>query len=168
VPFKLDAIDRRILNALQHDGRLPNNELARRVGLSPSPCLRRVRLLEENGVIERYTAVINTAKIGLGMTVFARVWLTGQDEDQVDRFIEEVGKLSQIVECHLMAGDCDFLLRIVAEDLEGVRRFQSQHLARIKGVQSIKTDIPMQRFKDSQLIPLLPDFRPTSPRQATA
>lgn len=159
MPTNLDPIDHRILGTLQQDGRLPNNELAKRVGLSPSPCLRRVRLLEENGVIERYTAVINPAKVGLGMTVFARVWLTGQDEDQVDRFIQEVGKLNQIVECHLMAGDCDFLLRIVAEDLEGVRRFQSQHLARIKGVQSIKTDIPMQRVKDQREIPLSPDTR---------
>jgi len=159
MPTDLDPIDHRILRTLQQDGRLPNNELAKRVGLSPSPCLRRVRLLEENGVIERYTAVINPAKVGLGMTVFARVWLTGQDEDQVDRFIQEVGKLNQIVECHLMAGDCDFLLRIVAEDLEGVRRFQSQHLARIKGVQSIKTDIPMQRVKDQREIPLSPDTR---------
>lgn len=159
MPTDMDPIDHRILRTLQQDGRLPNNELAKRVGLSPSPCLRRVRLLEENGVIERYTAVINPAKVGLGMTVFARVWLTGQDEDQVDRFIQEVGKLNQIVECHLMAGDCDFLLRIVAEDLEGVRRFQSQHLARIKGVQSIKTDIPMQRVKDQREIPLSPDTR---------
>ncbi|MEK7456403.1 MAG: Lrp/AsnC family transcriptional regulator [Pseudomonadota bacterium] len=162
MPPDLDPTDRRILRTLQQDGRLPNNELAKRVGLSPSPCLRRVRLLEENGVIERYTAVINPAKVGLGMTVFARVWLTGQDEDQVDRFIQEVGKLNQIVECHLMAGDCDFLLRIVAEDLEGVRRFQSQHLARIKGVQSIKTDIPMQRVKEQREIPLTPDSRATS------
>lgn len=159
MPTNLDTIDQRILRTLQQDGRLPNNELAKRVGLSPSPCLRRVRLLEENGVIERYTAVINPAKVGLGMTVFARLWLTGQDEDQVDRFIQEVGKLNQIVECHLMAGDCDFLLRIVAEDLEGVRRFQSQHLARIKGVQSIKTDIPMQRVKEQREIPLSPDIR---------
>ncbi|SEI56462.1 transcriptional regulator, AsnC family [Sphingobium sp. AP50] len=159
MPTNLDPIDHRILRTLQQDGRLPNNELAKRVGLSPSPCLRRVRLLEENGVIERYTTVINPAKVGFGMTVFARVWLTGQDEDQVDRFIQEVGKLNQIVECYLMAGDCDFLLRIVAEDLEGVRRFQSQRLARIKGVQSIKTDIPMQRVKDQREIPLSPDTR---------
>lgn len=159
MPTKLDAIDKRILRALQRDGRIANNELAKEVGLSPSPCLRRVRLLEESGVIERYIAVIDPAKVGLGMTVFARVWLTGQDDEQVDRFIREVGELTQVVECHLMAGDCDFLLRIVAEDLEGVRRFQSQHLARIKGVQSIKTDIPMELVKAARDIPLTPDVR---------
>jgi Lrp/AsnC family transcriptional regulator, leucine-responsive regulatory protein len=157
--MKLDAIDRRILLILQRDARCPNNELARQVGLSPSPCLRRVRLLEENGVIERYAAILDASKIGMGLTVFARVWLTGQDDDQVDHFIQEVGKLAQIIECHLMAGDCDFLLRIVADDLEGYRRFQGEHLARIKGVRTIKTDIPMQRVKLSQELPLASDAR---------
>lgn len=155
--MKLDAIDRRILRILQRDGRCPNNELAAKVGLSPSPCLRRVRLLEENGVIERYAAILDASKIGMSLTVFARVWLTGQDEDQVGHFVKEVGKLTQIVECHLMAGDCDFLLRVVAEDLEAYRRFQGEYLARIKGVRSIKTDIPMQRIKLSWELPLSPD-----------
>ena len=168
VPIKLDAIDQRILRVLQRDGRCPNNELAREVGLSPSPCLRRVRLLEEAGVIEGYAAVIDPARVGMGMTVFARVWLSGQDEDQVEHFIQEVSKLTQILECHLMAGDCDFLLRIVAEDLEGVRRFQAEHLARIYGVRSIKTDIPMQRVKLAKEIPLACDRRGPSPTDERA
>jgi DNA-binding Lrp family transcriptional regulator len=88
--IELDAIDRRILLALQRDGRLQNVELAKQVGLSPSPCLRRVRLLEEAGVIERYVAPLNAAKIGMGLTVFVRVWLTGQDAETVDRFTESV------------------------------------------------------------------------------
>lgn len=155
--MKLDAIDRRILRILQRDGRCPNNELAKQVGLSQSPCLRRVRLLEEHGVIERYAASLDASKIGMGLTVFARVWLTGQDEDQVSHFVDEISRLSQVIECHLMAGDCDFLLRVVAEDLEGYRRFQGEHLARIKGVRSIKTDIPMQRVKVSRELPMSPD-----------
>jgi DNA-binding Lrp family transcriptional regulator len=158
--MKLDAIDQRILTVLQRDGRCPNNQLANEVSLSPSPCLRRVRLLEEAGVIERYTAVVNPAKVGMAMTVFARVWLTGQDEDQVQRFVTAVSELAQIVECHLMAGDCDFLLRIVAPDLEGVRRFQAEHLARIEGVRSIKTDIPMQRVKLATELPVLAGSEP--------
>lgn len=110
-------------------------------------------------MIERYAAIVNPAKVGMGMTVFARVWLTGQDEDQVERFVAAVSELAQIVECHLMAGDCDFLLRIIAPDLEGVRRFQAEHLARIAGVRSIKTDIPMQRVKLAADLPLKPDAR---------
>lgn len=153
----LDAIDKKILRVLQRQGRIPNNELAALVGLSPSPCLRRVRVLEDRGVIARYAAILDPALVGMGLTVFARVYLTGQGEDQVNYFIEEIGKLSQVVECHLMAGDCDFLLRVVAEDLIGYRRFQGERLARIKGVQSIKTDIPMQMVKQSWEVPLAPD-----------
>jgi DNA-binding Lrp family transcriptional regulator len=152
--MKLDAIDRRILAALQRNARLQNVELAREVNLSPSPCLRRVRLLEEAGIIERYVAVVNAAKVGKGFTVFARVWLTGQDAETVDYFNQTILQLPEVVECHLMAGDCDYLLRIVAEDLDDYRRFQNQHLTRIRGVQSVKTDIPMQRIKLTTEIPV--------------
>jgi Lrp/AsnC family transcriptional regulator, leucine-responsive regulatory protein len=152
--MKLDDTDRRILLALQHNGRLQNVELAKMIGLSPSPCLRRVKRLEEAGVIERYVALLDPAKIGVGLTVFARIWLTAQDEQTVDRFTEAIRKLPQVVECHLMAGDCDFLLRVVAKDLDDYRRFQIVHLTRSHGVQSIKTEIPMQRIKQSSELPL--------------
>jgi Lrp/AsnC family leucine-responsive transcriptional regulator len=152
--MKLDDIDRRILEALQRNGRLQNVELARMVGLSPSPCLRRVKRLEEAGVIERYVALLDPAKIGVGLTVFARVWLTAQDEQTVERFTEAIRRLPQVAECHLMAGDCDFLLRVVAKDLDEYRRFQIAHLTRSHGVQSIKTDIPMERIKQSSELPL--------------
>jgi Lrp/AsnC family leucine-responsive transcriptional regulator len=151
---KLDDTDRRILTALQHNGRLQNVELARMVSLSPSSCLRRVRLLEEAGVIERYVALLNPAKIGVGLTVFTRIWLTAQDERTVNRFTEVIRQVPQVVECHLMAGDCDFLLRVVAKDLDDYRRFQIAHLTRRNGVQSIKTEIPMQRIKQSSELPL--------------
>ena len=156
MPMRLDEIDRRILAALQRDGRLQNVDLAKQVGLSPSPCLRRVRLLEEAGVIERYVALLSASKIGLGLTVFARVWLTGQDQQTVDGFIEEVREMPEVIECQVMAGDCDFLLRVVAPDLEAYRRFQVQHLARVKGIRSMKTEIPMQQVKLSTELPLGP------------
>ena len=90
----------------------------------------------------------------MGLTVFARRWLTGQDVETVDHFTNEVKKLPQIVECHLMAGDCDFLLRVVATDLDDYRRFQINHLTRIKGVQSVKTEIPMQKVKLTTELPI--------------
>ncbi len=152
--MKLDDTDRRILMALQRNGRLQNVELARMVGLSPSPCLRRVKLLEEAGVIERYVALLNPAEIGVGLTLFARVWLTAQDEQTVERFTEMIRRVPQVVECHLMAGDSDFLLRVVAKDLDDYRHFQIAHLTRSNGVQSIKTEIPMQRIKHSTELPL--------------
>jgi Lrp/AsnC family leucine-responsive transcriptional regulator len=154
MPIKLDALDRRILRALQRDGRLQNVELAKEVGLSPSPCLRRVRLLEDAGVIERYVALLDATKVGKGLTVFARVWLKGQDVETVDHFTDAVKLLPEVVECHLMAGDCDFLLRIVAADLDDYRQFQIKHLTRIKGVQSVKTEIPMQKIKLTSELPV--------------
>ena len=154
MPMQLDSIDRAILRVLQKEGRIQNVELAERVGLSPSPCLRRVRLLEEAGVIERYVAVIDPAKVDLALQVFARVWLTGQDEETVVPFVEAVRKLPQVVECHLMAGDCDFILKVVAADLDAYRRFQIEHLGRIKGVRNIKTEIPMQKVKVSSELPV--------------
>ncbi|WP_338110568.1 Lrp/AsnC family transcriptional regulator [Pseudomonas indica] len=152
--MKLDTIDRRILRALQRDGRLQNLELARQVGLSPSPCLRRVRLLEEAGVIERYVALLNPAKVSMGLTLFVRVWLTGQDEETVNCFTDAVRELPEVLECHLMAGDCDFLLRVVAADLDSYRQFQAKYLGRIQGVQSMKTEIPMQKIKQTSELPV--------------
>ncbi|WP_342030484.1 Lrp/AsnC family transcriptional regulator [Pseudomonas syringae] len=154
MPMKIDAMDRRILRALQRDGRLQNLELAKQVGLSPSPCLRRVRLLEEAGVIERYVALVNPLKVNVPVTLFVRVWLTGQDEATVDRFVEAVRELPEILECHLMAGDCDFLLRVVAADLDAYRQFQIKHLARIQGVQNLKTEVPMQKIKLTTELPV--------------
>ncbi|SES13018.1 transcriptional regulator, AsnC family [Sphingobium sp. YR768] len=150
----LDPIDRRILRVLQNNGRIPNTELAEKVGLSPSPCLRRVKILEDAGFIDRYVALLNPTKVNVGFTVFARVWLKSQDAETVDHFIEEVKRLPQIVECHLMAGDCDFILRVVAENLDEYRRFQANHLTRIKGVQSVKTEIPMQKVKLTSELPI--------------
>ncbi|OYX15533.1 MAG: AsnC family transcriptional regulator [Rhizobiales bacterium 32-66-8] len=152
--MKLDEIDRRILRALQKNGRMLNTELAAEVGLSPSPCLRRVKLLEEAGVIQRYVALLDPSKVSMGMTIFARIWLVSQDSKNTDHFIEEVQRLPQVVECHLMAGDCDFLLRVVAANLDDYRRFQINHLTRIKGVQSVKTEVPMERVKFTSELPV--------------
>jgi len=150
----IDAIDRRILAELQADGRLTNNDLSERVGLSPSPCLRRVRALETTGLIRGYTALLDPALLDLATSVFVRVWLVGQDDQTVQRFIDSILALPHVVECHMMAGDCDFLLRVVARDLDAYRRFQAEKLARIEGVRSLKTDIPLQRIKLTESLPL--------------
>ena len=99
-------------------------------------------------------ALLNPTKMGFTTTVFVRVWLQGQDEDTVSHFVKAIQASPEVVECHLMAGDCDFLLRVVAKNIEAYRHFQAEHLARIQGVRSLKTDIPMQKVKLSWEIPL--------------
>jgi Lrp/AsnC family transcriptional regulator, leucine-responsive regulatory protein len=153
MPIQIDAIDRRILQELQQDGRLQNVELAARVGLSPSPCLRRVRQLEEAGVIERYAAQLDAAKLGMSFTAFVRVSLNAQGHDTIQQFIDAMKLLPQVVCCYIMAGECDALLRVVAEDMDAYRRFQGNHLSRANGVQSVKTDIPLQKIKLSTKLP---------------
>ncbi|WP_202314521.1 MULTISPECIES: Lrp/AsnC family transcriptional regulator [unclassified Mesorhizobium] len=154
MPMMLDDIDKRILRALQRNGRISNIDLAREVGLSPSPCLRRVKLLEEAGVIDRYVAVLNQQRVGLGLTMFARVWLTAQDAETIDRFIAAMRKLEQVVECYIMLGESDALLRVVVADLEDYRRFQAAHLTRVNGIQNVKTDVPSETVKQSHALPL--------------
>jgi Lrp/AsnC family transcriptional regulator, repressor for azl operon len=154
MPIRLDDIDRRILRALQRDGRMQNAALAKEVGLSPSPCLRRVRLLEEAGVIERYVAVLDPAKVGLRLSLFARVWLTAQDAETIEHFMAAMRKLPQVVECYIMLGDSDALLRVIMADLDDYRRFQSTHLTRRNGIQNVKTDVPSQIVKQTHALPI--------------
>ncbi|WP_204251976.1 Lrp/AsnC family transcriptional regulator [Phyllobacterium zundukense] len=154
MPMRLDELDKRILRALQHNGRLQNVELAKEVGLSPSPCLRRVRLLEEAGIIDRYVAVLNPVKVGLPLSMFARIWLTAQDAETIDHFMEAMKKLPQVMECYIMLGESDALLRVVVSDLDDYRHFQSTHLTKINGIQNVKTDIPSQIVKQTYALPL--------------
>ena len=142
------------MRALQRDGRLQNVELAKEAGLSPSPCLRRVRLLEEGGVIDRYVAVLNASKIGLGLSMFARVWLTAQDAETIDHFMAAMKQLPQVMECYIMLGESDALLRVVVADLDDYRRFQAAHLTRKNGIQNVKTDVPSQIVKQTYALPL--------------
>lgn len=151
---QLDNIDKRILRELQGDGRIPNNELARRVGLSPSPCLRRVKLLEEAGVVRRYVAVVDQAKVGLRLSMFARVWLVAQDAETIDRFTAAMKGLPAVMECYIMLGESDALLRVVVSDLDDYRRFQSAHLTRKNGIQNVKTDVPSEIVEQSFSLPI--------------
>lgn len=152
--MELDELDKRIIRELQRDGRIQNNELAKRVGLSPSPCLRRVKLLEEAGIISRYVAVIDQTKVGLRLSMFARVWLTAQDSETIDLFIAAMRQLPEVVECYIMLGESDALLRVVVADLDDYRRFQSKHLTRKNGIQNVKTDVPSEIVKQSFSLPI--------------
>lgn len=154
MPQTLDATDYRILRALQRNGRMSNVELANEVGLSPSPCLRRVKLLEESGVISDYAAILDGSKLELGLTVFVRVWFKTQDSVQTHQFAETVRKFPEVLECYLTTGECDAILRVVTKDLNAYWRFQADRLTRIPSVQSVKTDVPMETIKKTTQLPL--------------
>ncbi|HDR9882607.1 TPA: Lrp/AsnC family transcriptional regulator [Burkholderia cenocepacia] len=152
--MKLDAIDKRILRALQQNSNQTNAELAQQVGLSPTPCLRRVHLLEEHGVINGYVALLNPAAIELKFSTFVRITLERQDKTTVERFAREIEKAPEVLECHLMAGSYDYLLRIVAKDLDDYQRFQMETLTKIDGVRNVQTEIPLRQIKHTTRLPI--------------
>ncbi|WP_084799974.1 Lrp/AsnC family transcriptional regulator [Bradyrhizobium sp. Ai1a-2] len=154
MPIDIDAVDRKILRILQRDAKTLNTELASQVGLSPSPCLRRVRLLEEAGVVERYVALLNPSSVDLAMTIFVRITLERQDQATVEHFAAEVRKLPQVVEAHLMAGGYDYLLKVVVANLDEYRRVHMGHFAAVAGVRNVQTEIPLQQIKHSTELPI--------------
>ncbi|KVE26446.1 AsnC family transcriptional regulator [Burkholderia singularis] len=151
---KLDAIDKRILRALQSDSNRTNAELAQHVGLSPTPCLRRVHLLEEQGVIDGYVALLNPVAVDLRFTAFVRITLERQDKATVERFAKEMEKAPEVLECHLMAGSYDYLLRVTAKDLDDYQRFQMETLTKIDGIRNVETEIPLKRIKQTTQLPI--------------
>ena len=154
MPKRLDTIDRKILNALQRDGRIQNAELSRQVGLSASPCLRRVKNLEAGGAIERYAALLSGEAVGLPLIVFVRVTLDRQDKDGVESFADAISSVPEVLECYLMAGSYDYLLRVAAADLEDYQRFQMQHLTPLPGVRNVVTEIPLKHIKTTHVLPV--------------
>ncbi|MCH2352525.1 MAG: Lrp/AsnC family transcriptional regulator [Pseudomonadales bacterium] len=154
MPYTLDNTDRRILRVIQEEARVSNSELAERVGLSPSPCWRRVRTLEENGVIERYVTLVNAKAVGLPINVFATVTLEKQAESALELFEKAVKKRPEVMECNLMTGEFDYLLRVVVPDLAAYERFLMDHLTRIKGIASIKSSFSLKQVSYKTALPL--------------
>jgi len=140
----LDATDRRILSVLQKEGRITNADLSERVNLSPSACHRRVQQLEEAGFIEKYVALLNTRKMGKPTTVYVEITLQSQAEDLLDAFEREVARVPDILECHLMAGTADYLIKIMAEDTEDFARIHRQHLSRLPGVRQMQSSFALR------------------------
>lgn len=150
----LDALDRAILRHLQSDGRLSNVELAQRVRLSPSPCLRRVKMLEERGYISGYTALLDRTKLKRGLHVVVMVSLTSQRQEALDAFEREVAKLEDVLECYLIAGEADYLLTVAVEDLEAYQRFYRKRLGELPGVASLRSLITMKSVKSTTVLPV--------------
>jgi DNA-binding Lrp family transcriptional regulator len=151
---KLDRIDRRILRDLQDSGRMTNVELARRAEISAPPCLRRVRALEDGGVIKGYHADLNAAALGFNVTVFAHVGLASQAEHDLKAFEELVNSWPQVRECHMLAGETDFLLKIVAEDWDAYQKFLTTRLTTAPNVSHVKSALAIRSAKRLPGVPV--------------
>ncbi|ODU21163.1 MAG: ArsR family transcriptional regulator [Sphingomonas sp. SCN 67-18] len=150
----LDAIDLQILDALQNDGRMTNVDLAAQVGLTAPPCLRRVRGLEQAGVIKGYHATLDPLALGFGISVFALVSLRSQAESDLKAFEEHVAELPQVRECHMLNGEIDFILKIVAADLQAFQSFLTSELTTAPNVASVKTSLTIRTSKDVPGVPI--------------
>jgi len=153
-PSDLDAIDRKILAALQSDGRISLTDLAGKVGLSPSPCLRRIRILERAGIIARYVAVLDQDKVGLPVSVFVSIKLESQRQQALDKFTKAIARWPEVLECYLMTGPRDYLLRVVVADLAAYDRFLKQKLTTVDGVASIESSFALEQVKYTNVLPI--------------
>jgi Lrp/AsnC family transcriptional regulator, leucine-responsive regulatory protein len=152
--FLLDATDVRILAELQEDGSLTNVGLAERVGLSPSPCLARVRALEETGVIVRKVTLLDPVKLGASVSVFIHVTLEKQTEPLLDAFEAAMTRLPEVMECYLMTGDSDYLLRVVVSDVATLQHFIVDRLSKTRGVANIRSSFALKQVKNTTALPL--------------
>jgi Lrp/AsnC family transcriptional regulator, leucine-responsive regulatory protein len=150
----LDSTDLRILAELQADAKLTNAELAARVNLSPSPCLARVRALEQAGVIDRRVTLLSPSSLGLALSVFIQVRLDRQVEPALDRFEKAMERFAEVMECYLMTGDSDYLVRVVVRDLPELERFIVKELSRIEGVANIRSSLALKQVKYKTALPL--------------
>ncbi|HWI81945.1 Lrp/AsnC family transcriptional regulator [Ramlibacter sp.] len=152
--MQLDAIDLRILAELQQDGSLTNVELARRVHLSPSPCLVRVKALESAGVIQRYVALADPKAVGLGLNVFISISLKEQAKDSLAEFERRIAEHEEVMECYLMTGDSDYLIRVAVRDIAELERFILEQLTPIPGIEKIRSSFALKQVRYKTALPL--------------
>ena len=152
--MQLDAVDLRILTELQQDSSLSNVELSRRVHLSPSPCLMRVRHLESEGVIQRYVALCDTKSLGLGLNVFISITLKEQSRKALAEFEQRIAEHDEVMECYLMTGDSDYLIRVALADLAALERVILNQLTPISGVEKIRSSFALKQVRYKTALPL--------------
>ena len=152
--IKLDRIDRKILWDLQANGRITNVELSKNAGISAPPCLRRVRALEESGFIQGYYARLNAQSLGFGLSVFAMIKLVSQTESDLKKFEDSIGEMREVRECHMVSGEVDFLLRIVAKDWDSYQQFLTTSLTALENITSVKTMPLVRSSKEKTGVPI--------------
>ncbi len=151
---KLDSIDRKILELLQANSNITNAQLAQEIGLSPAPTLERVKKLEIQGVIKSYHAVVDMASVGLGVCTFVTVSLKGHNKDNIEKFIKAISKIPEVVECHHVTGQADFILKVVASDIPAYQNLMLEKVTNIEVVDNMQSTVILSTFKDSRVLPL--------------
>ena len=159
----LDGLDLKILDELQRDGSLSNVELARRVHLSPSPCLARVKALEDAKVIDRYVAIANAAALGLGLSVFISISLRSQSKESLGEFERRIAEHDEVMECYLMTGDSDYLIRVAIADIGALERFILEQLTPIPGIEKIRSSFALKQVRYKTALPLPLAFQAGKP-----
>jgi len=152
--MNLDSIDLKILSELQADGALTNIELARRIHLSPSPCLARVRALESAGVIDRYVAIANAKALGLGLNVFINISLKSQSKESLAHFEQRIVEHDEVMECYLMTGDSDYLIRVAVADIAALEKFILEQLTPIPGIEKIRSSFALKQVRYKTALPI--------------
>ncbi|HXJ00920.1 MAG TPA: Lrp/AsnC family transcriptional regulator [Micropepsaceae bacterium] len=150
----LDSFDLKILSALQDDSRISMIDLAERVGLSPTPCTRRIKRLESEGYIDRYVTLLNPEKLSAGLSAFVNIRLRSQTSDAFDRFDSEIAQMPEVVGCYLLAGSFDYLLQVRVADVDAFREFMRNRLTAMQGVTETQSSIVLQQLKHTTAIPL--------------
>lgn len=152
--LKLDATDRKILEILQNDANITNAQLAKEIGLSPAPTLERVNKLEGSGVIRSYHAVIDPASVNLGVSTFVMVSLKGHNKENIDKFVNAINQIDEVIECHHITGAGDFILKLVSSDITTYQQLMLEKVSNIDVVDSLQTMVILSTFKDSKTLPI--------------
>ncbi len=153
--IKLDPIDRKILQKLQQDGNITNAQLAKDIGLSPAPTLERVKKLEQNGIIQSYHAELNKEKIGIGVSIFVLVTLSSHKMNQINSFVEKIKLIPEVIECHHITGQGDFLLKILTKDIPSYQTLILNTLSQIEEIGNMRSMVNLNTYKHSKVLPIL-------------
>ena len=151
---KLDSTDRKILEILQSNAKITNAQLSKDIGLSPAPTLERVKKLEQSGIIKSYHAMLDTSRIGLGVSTFVQVTLKGHNKKNIDTFINHINEIPEIIECHHITGSGDFILKVISSDISTYQKLMLEKVSEIEVVDSLQSMVILSTFKDSKVMPI--------------
>jgi DNA-binding Lrp family transcriptional regulator len=152
--IKIDQTDRKILQILQSNAKITNAQLSKEIGLSPAPTLERVKKLENLGIIKSYHATLDTEKVGLGVTTFVQVFLQNHKKSCLDAFVEKINKIDNVIECHHITGSCDFILKVIAADIQSYQKLMLEEISEIEEISNMQSMVILSTFKDNKVLPI--------------